>query len=313
LGINIVRTIGHRWQRTLARPATIAGRGFITGSRVNLRFLPADAHDGLTFIRTDRASRPSLACRAESVTDTRRRTTLGTGANSVTLIEHCIAALAGLRIDNCTIELDGPEPPGLDGSCLGFVEVLQAAGIISQTAKRAIRTVSQRVTVNRDGGKLAIHPADSPGLRVSYILDYGAESPLPRQSVSMTVTPESFARDVAPCRTFLIDHEVDALRKQGIGTHVTAKDVLIFTRTGVLDNSLRFADEPARHKLLDLVGDLALCGFDLAGHVVAYRSGHGLNNDLARELSRQAALDAKPAPLTAVPAVVPLRRNRMAA
>src|SRR5262249_23609824 len=138
---------------------------------------------------------------------------------------------------------------------------VKSAGIEHQSSRRPIRTVTERTAVSRDGATITLHPADGLGLRASYILDYGPMSPLPRQSVTLAVTPETFAADVANCRTFLLDREAESLRSQGIGRHLSANDVLVFGEHGTLDNPLRFGDEPARHKLLDLVGDLALCGF----------------------------------------------------
>jgi UDP-3-O-acyl-N-acetylglucosamine deacetylase len=224
------------------------------------------------------------------VTATERRTTLGPADGGVTLAEHAVAALAGLRIDNCVVELDGPEPPGLDGSAWGVVEALLAAGVVNQPARRAILTPDAPVVVARDGATVALHPAGEPGLRASYLLDYGAMSPIPRQAVTFDLTPETFTREVAGCRTFLLESEVAGLQSRGVGRHLTPADVLVFGPRGPVDNRLRYADEPARHKLLDLVGDLALCGpFDLAGHLVAYRSGHALNADLAATLAAEAA------------------------
>jgi UDP-3-O-acyl-N-acetylglucosamine deacetylase len=199
-----------------------------------------------------------------------------------------LAALAGLRIDNCLIDLDGPEPPGLDGSARGFVTALFAAGATRQTARRPICTVEEPVVVRAPGATLALHPAPHPAdsaLRISYRLDYGPGAPIPPQTYTVSVTPGAFAFEIAPCRTFLTEPEALALRAQGIGRHLRAADLLVFSARGPLETRTRFADEPARHKVLDLIGDLALCGFDLAGHVVAYRSGHALNVELARTLS----------------------------
>jgi UDP-3-O-[3-hydroxymyristoyl] N-acetylglucosamine deacetylase len=153
------------------------------------------------------------------------------------------------------------------------------------------------VIVSQGGATIALHPADGPTLRVSYLLDYGLVGPIPRQAFTLDATPEAFTREVAGCRTFLLEEEAVALRAQGVGRHLTPQDVLVFGPRGPIDNRLRYADEPARHKVLDLVGDLALCGFDLAGHVVAYRSGHALNVELAKTLARHAAADtdARPA------------------
>jgi UDP-3-O-acyl N-acetylglucosamine deacetylase len=281
-----VRRIGHRHQRTLASPAAVPGVGFVAGHPVTLRFCPAEANRGLVFVRTDRPGRPEVPARFERVTGTARRTTLG-GDDGVTLVEHALAALAGLRIDNCRIELDGPEPPGLDGSAEAFVTALTAAGVELQPARRPIYAVDEPVLVHANGATVGLHPPDpatDARLSATYILDYGPRAAIPRQTATAVLTPDVFARELAPSRTFLLETEVSALRKQGVGRHLTPADLLVFGAGGPIGNAMRFPDEPARHKLLDLVGDLALCGFDLAGNLVAYRSGHALNVALAGEL-----------------------------
>ena len=131
---------------------------------------------------------------------------------------------------------------------------------------------------------IALHPPDGPHFRATYILDYGHGATVPRQTFTLEATPENFAREVARCRTFCTESEAKAIRAIGLVPHLSYADTLVFGPRGPIENKLRFADEPARHKVLDVLGDLALCGFDLAGHVVAYRSGHTLNAQLARRL-----------------------------
>ncbi len=290
-----MRVIGHRQQRTLAGPAEVSGVGFVVGRRVTARFLPAPADTGLAFRRTDLPNAPLIPATAANVTGTERRTSLGPPDAGVTLVEHALAALAGLRVDNCVVELDGPEPPGLDGSAVGFVAALASAGAVLQTARRPVWAVTEPCVVTVGGATVAFHPSDRDGLMVSYRLDYGPGAPIPPQAHTLEVTPENFVREVASCRTFLTEAEAHTLRTAGVGRHLTPADVLVFGRRGPVGNRLRFADEPARHKVLDLVGDLALCGFDLAGHVVAYRSGHGLNVRLATELVRASRAGARQA------------------
>lgn len=289
-----MRVIGYRYQRTLAAPAEVRGVGFITAARVRVRFLPAPADSGIVFRRTDLPGSPAVPARVPNVTGTQRRTTLGSPPAGITLVEHLLAALAGLRIDNCTIELDGPEPPGLDGSAAGFVSVLHRAGAALQPARRPVWSVETPVILTGGGATLALHPADGPGLRASYTLDYGLAAPIPRQAFTFDVRPENFVREVASCRTFLTEPEARTLKAQGVGTHLTPAEVLVFGPRGPVANKLRFADEPARHKLLDLIGDLSLCGFDLAGHLVAYRSGHALNAELGRRLAELAGAEYAP-------------------
>jgi UDP-3-O-[3-hydroxymyristoyl] N-acetylglucosamine deacetylase len=282
-----VQPFGFRHQRTLASSACISGAGIITSLPINLRFHPAPPDTGILFLRTDRPGQPMTPARVDQVTDTQRRTTLGPTATGITLVEHVLASLAGLRIDNCLIELDGPEPPGLDGSALGFTEALDAAGIVLQPARRVLFTIIEPLVLHQKGATIAIYPA-LPGdetLRISYLLDYGPQAHIPRQSFTIAVTPESFTRELAGCRTFLLESEAHQLRQQGIGRHLSASELLVFGPRGPIDNTLRFADEPARHKVLDLIGDLSLSGCDLVGHVVAYRSGHSLNVAMAQALA----------------------------
>ncbi len=290
-----MQLIAYRYQRTLARAVDVAGTGFISGQAVRARLRPAPVNTGVTFVRSDRPGSPQTAALAGNVTDTRRRTTIGSATDGVTLVEHVLAALAGLRVDNCTIELNGPEPPGLDGSAGGFVDAIRRAGLATQSVRRPIVTVTEPIIVTKDGASVGFHPAIDPGLRVSYILDYGFGSPIPRQTTTVEVTPDTFARTLANCRTFLLESEAAALRAQGIGRNVNTHDLLIFGPRGLIGNRLRSADEPARHKVLDLVGDLSLSGFDLAGHVVAYRSGHSLNVELAKEIFAREGLATAPA------------------
>jgi UDP-3-O-acyl N-acetylglucosamine deacetylase len=282
-----VRRIHYRYQRTLANPAEVAGVGHVTGVPARVRLRPAPADTGLTFLRTDRKGSAPIPATAASVSDTARRTTLGRGEDSVTLVEHLLAALAGMRVDNCLIEIDGPEVPGLDGSAAGFAKAIVAAGVVTQPARKPVVSVGTATTVCDRGATITVHPAADDTLRVSYVLDYGLGSPIPRQSVSFDVTPETFARDLADCRTFLLESEAVALKGQGVGQTVAWSDLLVFGPRGVIGNRLRHADEPARHKVLDLIGDLALSGCDLAGHVVAYRSGHSLNVNLSGRLATQ--------------------------
>jgi UDP-3-O-[3-hydroxymyristoyl] N-acetylglucosamine deacetylase len=281
-----VRRHSYRFQRTLARPAEVHGVGFLTGARVRLRFRPAPPSAGVVFVRTDRTPPVEIHAAVARVTGTHRRTTLGEAPGQVSLIEHVLAALAGLKIDNCYVELNAPEPPGLDGSAQAFVEALRDAGVAQQAMRREICCVDEPVIVSRGGATLALHPAADHRLRLSYLLDYGLGAPIHRQICTVVLTPENFGNELACCRTFILEGEAAELRRQGIGARVTPRDLLVFGRRGPIDNALRFADEPARHKILDLIGDLALIGHDLVGHVVAYRSGHPLNVELVRELRR---------------------------
>ncbi|HXG10889.1 MAG TPA: UDP-3-O-acyl-N-acetylglucosamine deacetylase [Gemmataceae bacterium] len=284
-----MRRLSYRYQRTIARPAAVQGIGLLTGADVHLRFLPAPPSHGVVFVRTDLTPPVQIPARVDNVTGTQRRTTLGRPPAHVALVEHVLAALAGLRIDNCRVELNAPEPPGLDGSAYRFVEALRGAGAVLQPARRAVWGVATPVVVAQNGATLALHPAEDDNLTISYLLNYGPDAPIGWQIHTQTITPENFANNLAACRTFLLDHEAAELRRQGLGARTTVADLVVFGPHGPLANRLRYADEPARHKVLDIVGDLALFGADLRGHVVGYRSGHPLNVELVRVLSRRLA------------------------
>jgi UDP-3-O-acyl N-acetylglucosamine deacetylase len=283
-----VRRLSYRYQRTIARPIELQGIGFLTGAMVRLRFLPGPPHTGVVFVRTDLRPSVPIAARVQNVTGTQRRTTLGRLPNQVGLVEHVLAALAGLRIDNCIVQINAPEPPGLDGSAQQFVDRLHEAGTVLQPARRGVWTVSCPIQVTQDSTTLTLYPDDHQ-LKISYLLDYGTGAPIGRQIHTQTITPEAFANNLANCRTFILEEEAAELQRQGLGTRTTTADLLVFGRRGPINNRVRYANEPARHKILDLLGDLSLFGHDLRGHVVAYRSGHPLNVQLTRELTRRGA------------------------
>lgn len=279
--------IQDRCQQTIAKPAEVQGIGYVTGKNVRLRFRPAPASTGVVFVRTDLGAQACISARIENVTGTARRTTLGKPPVHVDLVEHVLAALHGLRIDNCYVDLDAPEPPGLDGSALGFVEALHAAGAVLQAERRPIWAADKPVTLAGKDATLTLHPPAHQELRISYLLDHGHESPIPWQICTLTITPGSFASDVAMCRTFVTEKEGYALRDQGLGSRTVITDLVVFGPHGPIQNRLRFANEPARHKILDILGDLSLSGCDVRGHVVAYRSGHSQNVELVRLLALQ--------------------------
>ncbi len=273
-----------RPQRTIVREAGLRGISFLGGRDVEIRFRPAAAGTGVVFLRADLPDRPSVPAHVQYTIPRQRRTTLERGPAIVEMVEHVMAALAGLRVDNCLVEIDGPETPGCDGSSRAFADALAGAGIVEQEAAREVLVIDRPVTVSEGGAILTAHPGDPRRLVLSYNLDYGPRTPIGRQSLFVDVTPESFRDELASSRTFLLEAEAEALREAGIGSRTTERDLLIFGEAGVIGNELRFRDECVRHKILDLLGDLALMGVDLAGHVVAHRSGHQLNAELAREL-----------------------------
>lgn len=273
-----------RHQRTIDRPAEFQGFGFLTGADVSLRFLPAGEDYGIRFQRTDLTGTPPIPATLDSVVPRQRRTAIANGNVCVELIEHVMAALAGLQIDNCLVQLNAPEPPGADGSCLPFVHVLLEAGIVEQPARRDVLVIhsDSRTPSEGDGSEISVGPVFRRTLVVTYELDYGPRSPIKPQLLTFEFSPETFVASIAFARTFILESEVAALRSQGYGSRVTEKDLLIFGANGVIGNHLRTADECARHKVLDCIGDFALLGCDVHGHFRAYRSGHNLNHSICQ-------------------------------
>ena len=273
-----------RRQQTLASPALVEGIGYWSGEKVRVECRPAPPDSGIVFVRSDLPERPRIPATVDYRIDAARRTVLQNGAARVEMVEHLLAALAGLQIDNCEVWIDRTELPGCDGSAKPFVDAFDAAGIVCQSAPRAAHFVTKPVRLCRDGNWIEALPSPDGRTTLHYVLDYGIGGPIGRQELEIVLKPRSFRERLAPSRTFLLAAEAEALRAQGLAGCVTARDLLVFDQHGPIDNQLRFPDECVRHKLLDLVGDLALAGTDLVGKFRAYRSGHKLNAELVRLL-----------------------------
>jgi UDP-3-O-acyl N-acetylglucosamine deacetylase len=278
--------IRSRRQNTIARSGEVKGIGFITGADVTLRFLPAQPGHGIAFRRVDCRHSAPIPARLEYTVPRQRRTAIEHQGVVVELTEHVLAALAGLQIDNCLVELNAPEPPGCDGSALDFAEALLDAGIVEQDEPRELFAVRQAVRVREDDGRseIAARPLKRPTLAITYHLDYGVRSPIQPQTLTVEISRETFLNELAFARTFILDSEIAALKAQGYGLRTSARDLLVFGADGVIDNELRCADECARHKILDCLGDFALLGCDLHGHFNAWRTGHHHNREIVRRL-----------------------------
>lgn len=280
----------HRLQQTLADSVSLEGPGLFHGIPARLRLRPSDADSGIRFCRTDLADQPIVPARHEYVLNAPRRTVLGHGSSPlIETTEHLLAALAGLGVDNCLIEIDAPEVPSFDASSRIFCDAILETGL--QTLSEPVRAyaVTSQVVQQADGGQsLVLRPYVKPVLAVTWKLDYGARGVIPAQVYSAEITPDVFVRELAAARTFVLESEITALRKLGYGRHLTQKDLLIAGDDGTWNNRLRWPDECVRHKLLDCVGDLALSGLSVHGHISAVRSGHKLNHQLAAEVARLA-------------------------
>ncbi len=270
-------------QKTITNEATIAGRGLFTGEQSVVTFKPAPAGHGIVFVRTDLGRPVRMPALVEHITKRARRSTLRNGADSIETIEHCMSAIHGLGIDNLEINIAGGELPGVDGSCLPYVEALAAAGLVDQAADKQFLRISEPVEVSDAGATLIASPSGTNDFQIIFDLDYGADTPVGHQLFSYTLGPD-FAKEIAPCRTFVLKHEAEMLRQRGLGLHLQPGDVLVLDKDGPIGTNYRFPDECVRHKVLDLIGDLYLLGCTIRGKIIAYKSGHSLNHALVRKL-----------------------------
>ena len=278
-------------QRTVAQPAKVAGFGYWSGKDVTVEFRPAAPGAGIVFVRSDLTGSPAIPAAVERRVEVPRRTALATGTASVEMVEHILAALFGLGIDNCEIHVTGQEMPGCDGSALPFVEAITTAGIVEQPEGKRRLIVTDVTRVGNEECWVEARPSTSGELQVKYRLDYGSQSAIGRQTIELAVDAKSFCRELAPARTFLLEEEAQWLTSRGLGGRVTNRDLLVFGPEGVIDNELRYADECVRHKALDLVGDLALAGCPVIGQIAAYKSGHRLNAELVKVLLKEGRME----------------------
>jgi len=274
-------------QRTIAKEVFMNGSGIHTGEAVSLRVVAAPPDTGVVFIRTDLPHRPTIPVRSSQMVDVGksvRRTTLSKDGVEVQTVEHFMASLWGVGIDNAYVEVSGPEIPGLDGSAIQFVQQLKAAGTTEQPVARRYFTPREPVFVEEGDSCIVVFPDKT--LRISYVLSY-AHPLLRSQMVSYLADgAASFEETIAPARTFCLKEEAEALRAAGFGKGANFENTLVLGEHGVMNNTLRFEDEFARHKVLDLLGDLYLLGVHLRAHVIAIKSGHPLNVKLLKKLSQ---------------------------
>ncbi|WP_088891000.1 UDP-3-O-acyl-N-acetylglucosamine deacetylase [Leptolyngbya ohadii] len=270
------------YQQTLARPFERVGVGLHSGNSVCLRVLPAPAGSGRYFVRTDLPDRPQIPARIDRVGQTLLSTELGDGAAAVRTVEHLLAALSGMGIDNAAIELDALEVPLLDGSALPWVEAIEQSGIVAQAAERPQWEITEPITVSQGDAFVAAFPANE--LRFTYGIDFDLEA-IGNQWQSWSPDRESFAETIAPARTFGIAEQIEYLRQQGLIKGGSLDNALVCSRDGWINPPLRFSNEPVRHKLLDLVGDLSLLGAFPRAHILAYKASHQLHTQFAARLA----------------------------
>ncbi len=275
-------------QRTIAKQVSIKGVGLHSGEEVNLVIKPASENAGINFVRVDIDSSLRIPATIDYVLDYQkapRRTSITKDGVEVHTIEHLMAALYGLGIDNVTVELDGVEVPGLDGSALAFVDLLKEAGIVEQSVKRQEFALKEPVYVDSPNG-ITIVALPYNGLKLSYTLSYPGTF-VGTQYMSLELDENSFLEKICQGRTFCLEKEAEELRKLGLGKGADYSNTLVICETGIKENELRFENEFVRHKLLDLVGDISLLGCRLKAHIIAIKSGHFMNIKLVEKIFRQ--------------------------
>jgi UDP-3-O-[3-hydroxymyristoyl] N-acetylglucosamine deacetylase len=267
-------------QRTVAKRVGCTGVGLHSGKPVNLTLAPAPADAGITFVRMDLGV--EVPARNDLVVDTKLSTSIALGPARVSTIEHVMSALLGMGIDNCRVEVDGPEIPIMDGSAAPFVCLVAEAGVKELKAARKLLMITAPVEV-REGDKLArLEPSD--GFSVKFTADF--KHPLiTDQGFEVTVTDRSFEREVARARTFCFRKDVELMQSMGLALGGSLENAIVLEEFSIMNpEGLRFPDEFARHKVLDAIGDIALLGLPVLGTLTAVKSGHALNQALVRRV-----------------------------
>ncbi|WP_293997215.1 UDP-3-O-acyl-N-acetylglucosamine deacetylase [uncultured Megasphaera sp.] len=270
-------------QTTLTRPVSYSGIGLHAANEVHMVLRPAPADTGIVFVRTDLAGNPSVPAQLAYVTNTMRATTLEQGEAKVFTVEHLLSALQGMAVDNCIVEMDSVEPPVADGSSLTFVRLIEQAGIQKLDMPRRVLTVRRQHLVQEEDKFIAILPYD--GFRITFT----SINPHPLLGVQFSdteITKDNYIRDIAFARTIAFTKELAMLKKLGLGKGGTLENTIVYDDTTCL-SVLRSDDELVRHKVLDVIGDMALLGRSLKGHIIAVKSSHKLNNMLARQISEE--------------------------
>jgi UDP-3-O-[3-hydroxymyristoyl] N-acetylglucosamine deacetylase len=267
-------------QRTLRRAISCVGIGLHSGNKVTLSLKPAPADSGVRFRRSDLGGL-EVAATVKHVGGINYATGLMRDAVRVDTVEHLLAALVSLGIDNVVVELSSPEVPIMDGSAAPFVYLIQEAGVKQLASQRRYLKVLRPLAMSRGDKRIALYPSDH--FKVTYSIAY--DHPMLRhQSRTIRLTEDAFVEEIAPARTFTFLKEVEVLRQQGLALGGSLENAVVIGDTGILNNALRFDDEFVRHKILDVIGDMALVGHPVIGHLVAHRGGHALHTAFAAQV-----------------------------
>ncbi len=272
-------------QQTVAKSASFSGTSLHTGEKVTLRLQPAPVDFGIKFKRKDLADEPTIDARLENLKTVERATTIGEGAMRVHTVEHILSALSAMGVDNVVIEMDTNEPPIGDGSAQPYVELIKKAGVLAQEAPRRNFVVREPIHIETKGGSLlVVLPDDKFRISCTQVGPEGRFS----QFLSTEITPAIFEREIAPARTFVFYEDVQTLMEKNLIKGGSLENAIVVRGEAVLSKEpLRFTDEFVRHKILDIIGDLALLGHRIIGHVIAVKPGHGPNAELARAIAKE--------------------------
>jgi UDP-3-O-[3-hydroxymyristoyl] N-acetylglucosamine deacetylase len=272
-----------RKQRTLNNDSTFSGLGLHTGEKVSLRFVPAKEGTGVVFKRMDIPGKPIIPATVEYVCSNARNTTLGIADIRIHTVEHVLAAIRAYQIDNLCIEINGIEPPVGNGSSDVFVEMIENAGISEQKETMPVLSLKSPVYWSEGDIHMVAIPCDT--YKISYTLDYPDTKLIKSQYFSLSIDKDSFKREIASCRTFSLYEEVSMLIDRGLIKGASLDNAVVIKDDTILSKGgLFFQDEMVRHKILDVIGDLALVGYDFKAHIIAIRSGHASNVAFARKL-----------------------------
>jgi UDP-3-O-[3-hydroxymyristoyl] N-acetylglucosamine deacetylase/3-hydroxyacyl-[acyl-carrier-protein] dehydratase len=271
-------------QKTIKGEGTLVGHGLFGGQHASATFHPAPEDTGIVFIRVDMAGAVRIPAIAPNIAERSRRTSIKKGDISIETVEHCLAAIRGLEIDNIVIEVDGPEMPAPDCSSAQYIRTLREIGVVEQNTPRKEFVIRKPISVSAGDATIYALPDSDGETNLTYDLDYSEHTGIGRQIFSYRLTPETFETQMAPARSFLLEVEARQFRARGIGTHIGPGDILVINSEGPIDNAYRFPNECVRHKIVDLIGDLMLVGRPVIGRIVAYKSGHALNQQLVRKL-----------------------------
>lgn len=268
-------------QKTLKKSVSYTGIGLHSGKIATVVFKPSAIDSGIIFVRVDLPNKPKVPAKAQYVSTTVRATTLTNGQAEVFTVEHIMSALFMSGIDNCEIEIDGPEPPVADGSSLPFIKLFYEVGIVEQESKKKIFSLDKGFSVHDKERYVTVVPYE--GQRFSF-LSINSHPLLGTQYFDIEYGKDDLLKEIAPARTIAFVHEIEELKKNGLGLGGNSENVIVYDEKKVL-TPLRFSDELVRHKLLDLLGDLFLAG-SFYGHVIAVVSGHALNTALAKKIAQ---------------------------